>query len=112
MDTVELPEGKAKLYDSADFYDTDALAVGSNKITLRHRAQAELARVYADLHRTAFVKLPVQAKSCERMRRDWESYASDMQTIFRELASERTEDEDRQDAIVEELNRLLQLTNG
>ena len=46
------------------------------------------------------------------MRRDWESYASDMQTIFRELASERTEDEDRQDAIVEELNRLLQLTNG
>ena len=112
LDTVELPEGKAKLYDSADFYDTDALAVGSNKITLRHRAQAELARVYADLHRTAFVKLPVQAKSCERMRRDWESYASDMQTIFRELASERTEDEDRQDAIVEELNRLLQLTNG
>lgn len=112
LDTVEVPEGRARLYDSADFYDTASLAVGGNKITLRHRAQAELSKIYADLHRTGFVKLPVEAKSCERMCRDWERYASDMQTIFRELASERTEDEDRQDAIVDELNRLLQLGNG
>src|SRR6266542_2866199 len=112
LDTVEFPEGRAKLYDSADFYDTASLAVGSNKITLRHRAQAELAKLYADLHRTGFVQLLVEANSCERMRRDWERYASDMQTIFRELASERTEDEDRQDTIVDELNRLLQLANG
>ena len=51
LDTVELPEGKAKLYDRADFYDANALAIGKGKITLRHRAQAEVAKLYADLHR-------------------------------------------------------------
>ena len=106
-DTVELPEGKAKLYESADFYDASALGVGKTKITLRHRAQAELAKLYADLHRTGFVKLSVEAKSCDRMRRDWERYAGEMQTIFQALATERTDDEERQEAIVLELNRLL-----
>jgi Eco57I restriction-modification methylase len=108
LDTVELPEGKANLYDPADFYDTASLAVGSNKIPLRHRPQAELAKVYADLHRTGFIRIPVEAESCDRMRRDWEHYASNMQTRFRDSAIERTEDEDRQDAIVAELNRLLE----
>ena len=112
LDTVEFPEGRAKLYDSADFYDTASLAVASNKIALRHRAQAELAKIYADLHRTGFLKLPVEANSCDRMRSDWERYASNIQMIFRELAAERTEDEDRQDAIVEELRRLLQPRHG
>jgi hypothetical protein len=107
LDTVELPEGKAKLYDTADFYDTNALAVGKGKITLRHRAQAELARLYAELHRTGFIKLPVEAKSCERMRRDWEHYAEEMRAVFQSLAAERTEDEERQEAIIAELNRLL-----
>jgi hypothetical protein len=107
LDTVELPEGKAKLYDTADFYDTNALAVGKSKITLRHRAQAELAKLYAELHRTGFIKLPVDAKSCERMRRDWEHYAEEMRAVFQSLATERTDDEERQAAIMAELNRLL-----
>ena len=107
LDTVELPEGKAKLYDTADFYDTNALAVGKGKITLRHRAQAELARLYAELHRTGFIRLPVEAKSCDRMRRDWEHYAEEMRAVFQSLAAERTEDEERQEAIIAELNRLL-----
>jgi hypothetical protein len=107
VDTVELPEGKAKLYDRADFYDADALAVGKGKITLRHHAQAELAKLHADLHRTGFIKLPVEAKLCDRMRRDWEQYAEKMRADFQSLAMGRTDDEERQEEIVEELNRLL-----
>jgi hypothetical protein len=41
------------------------------------------------------------------MKRDWEQYVSGMQTTFQRLAAERTEDEDRAEAIVAELNRLL-----
>ena len=107
LDTVELPEGKAKLYDRADFYDANALAIGKGKITLRHRAQAEVAKLYVDLHLTGFVKLPVDKKECERLRRDWELYAAEMLTVFRESANERTDDEERQEAIIAELNRLL-----
>jgi hypothetical protein len=107
LETVELPEGKPKLFDEHDFYDSKALAVGTHKLTLRHRAQAELAKLYCDLHRTGFAQLPLLEKSCARMQRGWEQYASEMQTIFQRLAAERTEDEGRQEAIVAELNRLL-----
>jgi hypothetical protein len=107
LDTVELLEGKAKLFDPHDFYDSNGLAVGKKKITLRHRAQAELAKLYVDLHRFGFVKLPVAEKTCDRMRKEWEHYAAQMQNTFRTLTAERTDDEDRQEAIVAELNRLL-----
>ena len=107
LDTVELPEGKAKLYDRSDFYDANALAVGKGKIALRHRAQAEVAKLYADLHLTGFIKLPVDKKLCDRLRRDWEVYAEEMLAVFRNLAKERTDDEERQEAIIAELNRLL-----
>jgi hypothetical protein len=78
-------------------------------LTLRHRAQAELAKLFCDLHRTGFVQLPLSEKSCARMKHAWEQYACEMQTTFERLALERTEDEDRQEAIVAELNRLLAL---
>src|SRR5208283_4765819 len=107
LETVELPEGKPKLFDEHDFYDSKALAVGTHKLTLRHRAQAELAKLYCDLHRTGFVQLPLSEKSCARMQRSWEKYFSEMQTVFQSLAAERTEDEERQEAIVAELKRLL-----
>jgi hypothetical protein len=107
LDTVELPEGKAKLYDRSDFYDANALAIGKSKITLRHRAQAEVAKLYSDLHLTGFIKLPVEKKSCDQQRRDWEHYAGEMLAVFRNLATERTDDEERQEAIIAELNRLL-----
>lgn len=107
LDTVELPEGKAKLYDRSDFYDANALAIGKGKITLRHRAQAEVAKLYADLHLTGFIKLPVEKKLCDQLRRDWEHYAREMLAVFRDLATERTDDEERQEAIIAELNRLL-----
>ena len=107
LETVELPEGKAKLFDVHDFYDASALAVGKTKINLRHRAQAELAKLYIDIHHVGFVKLPVSQQECERIRNDWDHYSSEMQSVFLELASERTDDEDRQEAIITELNRLL-----
>ena len=107
LDTIELPEGKANLYDRGDFYDANALAVGKGKITLRHRAQAELAKLYAELHLTGFIKLPVEGKLCDRMRRDWVQYAEEMRAVFQSLATERTDDEERQEAIIAELNRLL-----
>lgn len=107
LDTVELPEGKAKLYDRADFYDANTLAVGKTKITLRHRPQAELAKLYADLHRAGFIKLPVEPNLCDGMRHDWDRYAAEMSTVFQRLAMERTDDEQRQEAIIGELTRLL-----
>jgi type I restriction-modification system DNA methylase subunit len=107
LETVELPEGKPKLFDEHDFYDSKALAIGTHKLTLRHRAQAELAKLYCDLHRTGFAQLPLSEKNCAQMQRSWEKYFSEMQTVFRRLAAERTEDEDRQEAIIVELNRLL-----
>lgn len=107
LDTIELPEGKAKLYDRGDFYDANALAIGKGKITLRHRAQAEVAKLYADLHLTGFIKLPVEKKVCERLRRDWESYSAEVLAIFQNLVTERTDDEELQEAIIAELNRLL-----
>lgn len=107
LDTVELPEGRATLFPPDDFYDANALAVGKTKITLRHRAQAELAKLYADLHRVGFAKLPIAPESCERMRQQWEKYEAQMEAVFHQLAAERTEDEERQEAIVRELKRLL-----
>jgi len=107
LDTVELPEGKTKLFDTHDFYDASALVVGKTKINLRHRAQAELAKLYVDLHHVGFVKLPVSQQECEKLRQDWDRYTTEMQTVFRDLSSERTDDQDRQEAIIAELNRLL-----
>jgi hypothetical protein len=51
--------------------------------------------------------LPVEKKLCDRLRRDWEHYAGEMPAVFRNLATERTDDEERQEAIISELNRLL-----
>jgi len=107
LDTVELPEGKARLYDPHDFYDAKSLGVGKAKISLRHRAQAELAKLFCDLHCIGLARVPVSEEACERMCRDWQRYHTDMQTVFRNLAAERADDEDRQDAIIAELNRLL-----
>ncbi len=107
LETVELPEGKAKLFDERDFYDAKSLAVGTHKLTLRHRAQAELAKLYCDLHRPGFVQLPLSENSCVLMQRNWGKYFAEMQVVFRRLATERTEDEDRLETIVTELNRLL-----
>jgi type I restriction-modification system DNA methylase subunit len=107
LDTVELPAGKARLYDTDDFYDINAVAVGKIKFALRHRAQAELAKLHVDLDVVGFVKLPVSAEACQKMQRDWQRYAADMQATFQALAVERTDDEDRQEAIIGELNRLL-----
>ena len=106
LETVELLEGKATLYDANDLYDSNAIAIGQSKKTLRHRAQAELAKLYVDLHHFGFVRLPVSAKGCDRMRLGWERYMAEMQETFKALAVERTEDEDRQDLIIGELNRL------
>jgi hypothetical protein len=107
LESIELPEGKAKLFDPHDFYDAKSLGIGKTKITLRHRPQAELAKLYCDLHRTGFVQLPVSEESCERVRHEWERYLAEMQTVFRRLAAERSDDQDRQDAVISELNRLL-----
>ena len=107
LETVELPEGKAKLYDINDLYDANSLAVGKTKLTFRHRAQVELAKLFCDMHRAGFVKLPTTELVCKTMKHDWESYSTQMQIIFQSLATERTDDEDRQEAIIAELNRLL-----
>jgi len=64
LETVELPEGRAKLFDAHDLYDANVLAVGNTRITLRHRPQAELAKFYSDLGRRGFVKLPISEASC------------------------------------------------
>jgi len=72
LDTVELPEGKARLFDPADFYDAHSIAIGGAKITLRHRGQAELAKIYCDMQHVGFVKIPVQSTfSCLEMMKDW-----------------------------------------
>jgi type I restriction-modification system DNA methylase subunit len=107
LDTVELPEGKARLYDADDFYDLNSVAVGKTKIGLRHRAQAELAKLHVDLDVVGFVKLPVSPRGCQRMQKDWQRYSAEMQATFQALTFERTDDEDRQEAIMGELNRLL-----
>jgi len=107
LDTVELPDGKTRLYDKDDFYDPNALVVGKKKIDLRHRPQAELAKLHVDLQRNGFVRLPVSVEACERMSQEWTKYHAEIQKIFQDLASERTEDKDRQEAIVNQLNRLL-----
>jgi hypothetical protein len=107
LETVELPEDKAKLFDPHDFYDANSLAVGKTKLNFRHRAQVELAKLFCDLHRGGFIKLPTTELVCKTVKRDWESYSTQMQIIFQRLAAERTDDEDRQEAIIAELNRLL-----
>jgi hypothetical protein len=107
LETIELPDGRAKLFDEHDFYDAKSLAVGTHKLALRHRAQAQLAKLYCDLHRPGFVQLPLSEKSCVLMQKNWGKYYAEMQTVFRRFAAERTEDEDRLETIIAELNRLL-----
>jgi hypothetical protein len=107
LETVELPEGRAKLFDAHDFYDANVVAVGNTRINLRHRSQAELAKFYCDLGRTGFLKLPISEASCTRVKGAWIQYVTEIRDIFRPLASERTADEDQIDAIAAELERLL-----
>jgi hypothetical protein len=107
LETVELPEGRAKLFDAHDLYDANVLAVGNTRITLRHRPQAELAKFYCDLGRTGFVKLPISEASCISVKNGWIQYVTEMQDIFRPLATERTADEDQIEAIAAELERML-----
>jgi hypothetical protein len=107
LESIELPEGKAKLFDPHDFYDAKSLGVGKTKVALRHRPQADLAKLYCDLHRTGFVQLPISEEGCERMRHEWDRYLAGMQNTFKRLAGERSDDEDRQEAIISELYRLL-----
>jgi hypothetical protein len=107
LDTVELPDGKARLLSGSDMFHPNSLVVGKQRIDLRDRAQAELAKLHYDLHRIGTVKLPASEDACRRMIADWEGYSSHMQSIFKFEASARTADEDRQEAIVSELNRLL-----
>jgi len=51
--------------------------------------------------------LPLSENSSVLMQRNWGKYFAEMQVVFRRLATERTEDEDRLETIVTELNRLL-----
>jgi methylase of polypeptide subunit release factors len=107
LETVELPEGRAKLFDLNDFYDAKSLLIGATKLGFRHRAQAELAKLYSDLHCPGFIKMPISEEACERMLVEWETYKAEINQTFLSLAKERTDDEDRQERIVTELNRLL-----
>jgi 3-phenylpropionate/cinnamic acid dioxygenase small subunit len=107
LETIELPEGSAKLYDEHDFYDSASMAIGDKKVDFSHRAQAELAKIYSDLHRIGSVQIPKSEKACRVMRREWDTYYKKVEEEFSTLAAERTDDEDRQEAIVKELIRLL-----
>lgn len=106
VDTIELPPGKAKIFEENDFLDAHTLMVGKERHTLRHRTQVELAKVCSDFGVVGFLKLPVAEAACRRLLADWESYRSELLTEFRRLAAERTDDEERIDGIVDELMRL------
>ncbi|MBI5383856.1 MAG: hypothetical protein HZA90_04125 [Verrucomicrobia bacterium] len=107
LENVELPEGKAVLYDPHDFYDAKSLSVGQQKLTFRHRAQAELAKLHCDLDRRGFVRLPVSEESCAKMINAWQAYLATMRETLEPLSRERTEDVERMEAILVELVRLL-----
>jgi hypothetical protein len=109
LETVELPEGKATIYPPDDFYDSKSLLIGRQKLTFGHRAQAELAKLHCDLEKRGFVKLPISEEGCVRVTSAWNSYAREMRQRFEPLAAERTEDPERLEAILAELQRLLAL---
>jgi type I restriction-modification system DNA methylase subunit len=106
VDVFELPAGKAKLFEENDFLDATTLLVGKEKLTLRHRAQAELARVCCDYGAGNFLKLPVSEAVCRRVLKDWSAHLGELTAEFRRLAAERTDDEERIGSIVDELFRL------
>lgn len=106
VDTVELPSGKAKVFEENDFLDAHTLMVGKERRTLRHRAQVELAKVCSDSGVTGFLKLPVAEAACHRLLAEWETYRNELLMEFRRLAAERTDDDGRIDGIVDELIRL------
>lgn len=109
LETVELPEGKAAIFDRDDFYDAKVVLVGGQKLNFRHRAQAELAKLHCDLERRGFVRLPWSEEGCLRVMNAWNSYLGQMRQALEPLASERTEDPERREAILSELQRLLTL---
>jgi hypothetical protein len=106
VDTIELPLGKAKMFEENDFLDAHTLMVGKEHRTLRHRTQVELAKVCSDFGVAGFLKLPVSQAACRRLLTEWETYHNDLLMEFRRLASERTDDDERIDGIVTELMRL------
>jgi hypothetical protein len=112
VDTVELPSGKAKVFDENDFLDAHTLMVGKERRTLRHRAQVELAKVYCDSGHAGFLKLPVSEAACRRLLAEWETYRNELLTEFRRLAAERSDDDERMDGIVAELFRLTHGLNA
>jgi hypothetical protein len=106
VDVLELPAGKAGLFEENDFLDATTLLVGKERLKLRHRAQVELARVCCDFGAGNFLKLPVSETVCRRVLNEWSNHLTGLTLEFRRLAAERTDDEDRTGSIVQELLRL------
>lgn len=96
----------ATLLDAHDFYDPSSLVAGKTKINLRHRAQAELARLCSDIEHVGFVLIPASEKECDEMKKDGSVTTLECKPILSGLTAERTDDADRQEVIMKELNRL------
>ncbi|MBI5386057.1 MAG: N-6 DNA methylase [Verrucomicrobia bacterium] len=107
LDTLELPAGKATIYEANDFLDARTLVIGKKRLSLRHRAQVELAKTCCDFGAGGFLKLPVAEAICRRVLHEWEAHLSGLSAEFRRLASERTDDEERIETIVAELLRSV-----
>lgn len=110
VDVLELPVGKAKLFEENDFLDATTLLIGKEKLALRHRAQVELARVCCDFGAGNFLKLPVSETVCRRVFKEWTAHIGELTMEIRRLAAERTDDEERIGSIVQELIRLVYST--
>jgi methylase of polypeptide subunit release factors len=106
VDTIELPAGKVAIFDVSDFLDATTLMIGKESRRLRHRAQVELAKVCCDYGAAGFLRLPFSESDCRRLLREWQDYLAELTTEFRRLAVERTDDQERADAIVGELLRM------
>lgn len=107
LDEYPLPETGEPVHVS-DMFESNGLRFGRKEfLSVRDRDQAELL---FELWRTGIrgsVKVPRDAKVIAQVLREWLRFVADREARMRELAAERTADEDMQADIVEELTKLL-----
>jgi len=107
LDGYQLPERGEPVHVS-DMFEANGLRFGRKEfLSVRDRNQAELL---FELWRTGVrgrVKVPRDPRIIAQVLREWLSFVADREGRTRELAAERTADEDMQADIVEELTKLL-----
>jgi hypothetical protein len=105
MERVTIPAGKPKVLD--DLFERGAVQINGNVVRLGSKPRAEFAAKIAELGHYGQVPIPTSDRACERALEAYRRYEAQMESMFKDLAEERSADAEVQSRIVRELWKLL-----